>query len=352
MLTQILATSPEVVGFSIIYSSQAFYVSALIDALKSKGIKVVIGGPAVNHNLRSKADAVLANEVEFLQYLTEKEMDHQKLDTSRVLDFSSLPLEEYFVPEVVLPLRSTNTCYYQQCAFCTHHGNLPYMEYALEDILSTIETSGCKYIFFTDDMIHKKRLLQIAELLKPLDVRWMCQLRPTKELDKETLLILYNSGLRHVIWGVESGCDRVLDAMQKGTNTTDAQKVLLDAHEVGIKNGVYIMFGFPTETKEEFLQTIAFLKKNSEIIDIVSTAVFGLQQGARAFDEPLQYGIMRVQLEERSLLDAKVHYEVESGLTNEQVKLLRKKHKGTLEAMDKYPKQMNFFREHLFCLCP
>ena len=62
------------------------------------------------------------------------------------------------------------------------------------------------------------------------------------------------------MWGVESGNDRVLELINKGTNVKDIEKVLEDSHNVGIKNIAYILFGFPTEIKEEFLDTIEFLK--------------------------------------------------------------------------------------------
>lgn len=349
-MEKILEYSPTIVGLSIIYSSQAFYASALIRELQKKGIRVVIGGPAVNHHLREIADATLKNEIEFLEFVVGKKLSHDELNTTMISNFNIIGKNAYFVPELVLPLRTTNTCYYQQCAFCTHHGNAKYFEFPLQNIKESILVSGAKYVFLTDDMIHKQRLLEIATLLKPLNIFWMCQLRPVQELDKQTLKTLYESGLRLVIWGVESGSDRVLQLMRKGTTVKDAELVLRNSHEIGIANGAYILFGFPTETKEEFLETIHFLKRNDEAIDIVSTAVFGLQKGAPAYDHPQDYGIAEITKDHRDYLEPKVHYQPSSGLTQEEAKNMRKKFKGTLERIDKYPKTMNFFREHMLCL--
>ena len=56
----------------------------------------------------------------------------------------------------------------------------------------------------------------------------------------------------------------------KGTNKKDIHDVLKRTHKIGIKNVVYTVFGFPTETKEEFLETIQFLTDNKKYIDLCS----------------------------------------------------------------------------------
>ncbi|MBW3022084.1 cobalamin-dependent protein, partial [Candidatus Woesearchaeota archaeon] len=48
LLNKIKEKKPDIVGFSIVYSSQAFYAYALIKELKRSGIKVIVGGPGVN----------------------------------------------------------------------------------------------------------------------------------------------------------------------------------------------------------------------------------------------------------------------------------------------------------------
>ena len=91
----------------------------------------------------------------------------------------------------------------------------------------------------------------------------MCQLRPTINLTKDTLQLLYDSGLKLVIWGVESGNDRILKIIRKGTNVSDLKVVLKDSFDVGIKNVLYIMFGFPTETEEDIHDTLKFISEIS-----------------------------------------------------------------------------------------
>lgn len=349
MYKLIIEKKPELVALSIVFSSQAFYASALIDRLNKEGIKVVVGGPATNEGLIKKA-IHLKNEVELLEEINGKCDDYEKLIMNEFIDFSVFDLNEYFTKDPVIPVRTSSTCYYGKCAFCTHQQNKSYYEYPLDYIKNTIIKSGAKNFFFIDDMIHKKRLISIANEIKELNIKWSCQLRPGNELDKETLQILFDSGLKSIVWGVESGCDRILNLMKKTTNKKDIAEVLKNSHEVGIINGVYIMFGFPTETKDEYLETIQFLEDNINNIDLVSTSIFGLQKGSVVYEKPDLFGITKIHEEARTILEPKISYEVSAGLTNEQATHLRKRYKKTIEKINKLPKSMNYFREHMFML--
>jgi hypothetical protein len=350
MLRKIVELKPDIVAFSIVYSSQAFYALALINALKTKGIRCVVGGPAAAGKAKDAADAHLKNEVELLEYITGKESDHNSLVCSYIIDFKAFPLKDYFSPSPVIPIKTSSTCYCQQCAFCTHHGKGQYYEYNLDQIGRTVAASGVKHVFIVDDMVSKKRLAELAAVFKPLGISWTCQLKPTKDFDAETLKVLHDSGLKIIIWGVESGCDRILKLMRKGTNKNDVAVVLKSSRCVGIKNMVYIMFGFPTETKEEFIETINFLKDNSENIDLVSTSIFGLQKGAPVFESPCDFGITDIIEEKRTVLEPSIKYKTSSGLSQEDANKCRGRYKRTIESINKYPKLMNFFREHMLCL--
>jgi len=356
LLRQITEQKPDLLAFSVVYSSQAFYAYSFLEEIKRLkeerkiNVTTIIGGPAVNEKLIPLADKFLKNEVEFLQFIEGRIIDHSSLNFSFPLDFSIYNLTAYFTPNPVIPLKTSTTCYYKQCTFCTHYANVPYMEYSLEPIYQTIVKSQQKHFFLIDDMIPSQRLLALAKVLKPLNIKWACQLRPTKDFTYSLLKTLYESGLVAVIWGVESGSQRVLNLMKKGTKKEEVIQVLKDSHQAGIKNVTYIMFGFPTETKEEFLETIGLLKDNQECIDLISTSIFGLQQGAPILENPEEYGIIQITEVERTVLDKKITYNVSSGLTKEEATHLRKRYKKTIENINKYPKTMNFFKEHLLSL--
>ena len=132
MLKKIRDRKPDLILFSLVYSSQAFYAYALLKELKN----VVIGGPAVNDKLRKLAKC-LNNEVELLNYIGEDgkqdaSVKHDELDCNIVPDFSIYNLKDYFCPKPVIPIKTSSTCYYKGCTFCTHFTSQPYCEYDLE----------------------------------------------------------------------------------------------------------------------------------------------------------------------------------------------------------------------------
>jgi radical SAM superfamily enzyme YgiQ (UPF0313 family) len=344
MLDKIKEKKPDIVAFSIVYSSQAFYAYALMKELKN--VLKIIGGPAVNEKLMKIADKTLNNEIELLDFIYGKKPEHNDV----VPDFSHYDLKKYFTPEPVIPIKTSNSCYYRKCTYCSHFSRKPYCEFPLEQIKKTIADSKQKHFFLIDDMIPKKRLLEIAEILRPLNIKWTCQLKPTCDLNFEALKKLRESGLAMVMWGVESGNNRILGLINKGTNAEDIQKVLQDSHKAGIKNIAYILFGFPTETKDEFLDTINFLKNNEQNIDLVSSSVFGLQKNTLIYNNPEKFGIIKITEEQRTVLEPKISYGVSHGLTQKQANKLRRGYKKTMEKINKYPKTMNYFREHMLCL--
>ncbi len=360
---QITSQKPDIVAFSLVYSSQSFYAYALMKELKQQGIKVVIGGPAINESLAKFADACLEDEEDLFNYILKEESktstkekstnpikksSNTEINRKKVLDFTIYKLKDYFTSEIVLPLKTTSTCYYQQCSFCSHHNKRKYEEFSLEDLEQTIKQSKCKYFFIVDDMIHKKRLLELGKIMKKYGAKWMCQLKPTKDLDKETLKELKLCGLDFIIWGFESASNRILDLMKKQTNKIDMAGVIKDSKAAGIKNILFVMFGFPTETKTEFMETLDFLKDNQASIDLISTSVFGLQKDTPTYRHPEQFGIINIIEEKRTVLEPKISYQVKTGLSCEEAKALKKAYKKTLDKFNKYPKEMNFFREHMF----
>tara|TARA_Y100000310_G_scaffold337846_1_gene425965 strand:+ start:168 stop:1391 length:1224 start_codon:yes stop_codon:yes gene_type:complete len=334
LLKEILDKKPDCVAFSFVYSSQVFYGYALLKRLKELGVRTVIGGPAVNDQLRS-----VSVEMSFEDFVAEFGCGANKMDFS---DYNG-----YFVPENVVPVKTTSACYYRRCAFCTHFKD-EYHEFSLDER----SLLGVKKVFVIDDMVKKERLVEISKVFCRLGIEWMCQLKPSIEWDLETLKLLKRNGLKVVIWGVESGNDRVLKLMRKGTNVNDVRKVLESSKKVGIKNVVYVMFGFPTETRDEFLDTVKFLQENEMNIDLVSSSVFGLQKGSYVFENPEMFGIVDVVEKKRTLLSPSFSYTVSSGLQQNEIKELKKKYKKSIANVNKVPKWMNLYREWmLFTSC-
>ena len=302
-----------------------------------------MGGPAVNNKLKEEA-TFLANEVELLHSITKNKDEKYKYDT--IPHFQDFLAEDYFSLALILPLKTTSTCFYQQCTFCTHFAKVPYFESDLNLIEQTIINNKAQYLFFIDDMISTPRLLKLAAILKPLKVKWWCQLRPTKDLVPH-LATLAQAGLSVIGWGFESGSQRILDLIDKGTNIADIQAVFQASHQAGIKNSVQFIIGFPTETKDEFVSTIQFLEKNKDTIDFVSPSLFGLQKGSYIYQHPDEFKIATVNIQNRSVLDEKITFEISEGLNHEQARALRTKYRKSLAKLNKLPAVLNGYKEQM-----
>jgi len=80
---------------------------------------------------------------------------------------------------------------------------------------------------------------------------------------------------------------------------------------------------------------------------LVFTSTLGLQEGLPIYAEPELFGIINVQKYKRTILDPKIVHEVSSGLTRDEVRKLHYRYRKTLANINKYPKEMNFYREHM-----
>ncbi len=349
MVQLILKEKADYVAFSFVYNSQMFYGKALLDELERRGIKCIVGGPAI-HTPQIQHHVHLKNEVELIKYLATQQRglqkyQHEEYNCNTIPDFRDYPNQDYLSLARIIPIKTCSTCFYKLCTFCTHYADVPYLEFNVENIKQTILKSGSKHIYFIDDMISRPRLDALAQMLKTLGVKWWCQLRPTKDLQGH-FQEWHASGLRSLAWGVESANQRILNLMKKGTKVEDIPTVLKESHTAGIKNMVYIMFGFPSETKEEFLDTIRFLQANTASIDLVSTSVFGLQKRSAIYKNPQQFGL-DIKTKQRTILDEKIMYVSARGLQNQEAKELRKKYKLTLRKLNKVPQAFDYFKEQI-----
>ena len=338
MLELILKEKPDTVGFSLVYNSQVFYGLRLIEELEGQGIKCVAGGPAASKPAEGKVP-VMRDEKELLGFLTGKEGRKE----TYAPDFSCYLHDDYLSKEMIFPLRSSFGCSHGACAFCTHHNNIPYSEIRLEQIKQTIRSNRMRNLFFIDDNIPAKRLDELADALAPLNVRWWCQTRPAKDL-LGNFEKLRKSGLTSISFGVESGNQRILDSMRKGTGVEHIQKVLAESHEAGIKNIVFIMFGFPGEDEDSFADTMSLLRNNRENIDIVSASVFGLQEGSYAYEHPEEFGVYGIHRYGTPLGES-IGYKVGDGFSEKQAKVMKESVARELREMNRLPKVFCLLKE-------
>jgi len=114
---------------------------------------------------------------------------------------------------------------------------------------------------FDDDTFTANRLhaQEVARLIKPLGISWVINARANT--DFETLKIMRDCGLRHVVVGFESGNAQILKNIKKGVTKEQALQFAKDCKKLGLSiHGAFIM-GLPGESRETIAETIQFAKE-------------------------------------------------------------------------------------------
>ena len=156
----------------------------------------------------------------------------------------------------------------QRCTFCTartFHGSRwrpRSPEAIVEEIRHVVRSTGVRDVFLQSDVFSQRRAwtAALAEGIAraELGVTWFCNSR-VDTVDAPLLALMKRSGCRLVAFGVESGADRVLEAVHKGATRAQAERALAACRRVGLPSLTYWVFGLPGETEETIGQTIDFI---------------------------------------------------------------------------------------------
>ncbi|GAM10135.1 putative methyltransferase [Geobacter sp. OR-1] len=182
-----------------------------------------------------------------------------------------LPIREYIIPHFKNPyvsIYSSRGCP-SKCTFClwpqTYSGQKmrtrsPQNVY--EEVKWIVDNiPEMRELSFDDDTFSADRnhARAVSELIKPLGISWVINARAN--CDFETLKIMRDAGLRHVVVGYESGSPQILKNVKKGVTRDQAIQFTSDCKKLGISiHGAFIM-GLPGETRETIQDTIEYAKK-------------------------------------------------------------------------------------------
>ena len=125
---------------------------------------------------------------------------------------------------------------------------------------------------------------------------------------------MYKTGCRSIYWGMESGSERLLAMMDKGNTVESSSNTLNRANKAGIRNHLFIIVGFPSETRAELEETVAFLYQHADTVDKVLASGYVLKKGTPIHDQLDRFGIKKIYTE-RSLCNSKIlRYDSAKGL--------------------------------------
>jgi len=116
-----------------------------------------------------------------------------------------------------------------------------------------------------------------------------------KNLEKKILLKMKKAGAAKLIFGLETGSNKMLKFCQKGITSQEAKIRLKWSHEAGIWNGIEIIAGLPYEQEEDIKDTINFINSNSGIIDEIHLNRFKLYPCSSFYVNSEQFGICNIK---------------------------------------------------------
>jgi hypothetical protein len=197
-------------------------------------------------------------------------------------DYEGLLLDQYIsVIELVNPMHSlwsdgrwnkltmAHGCYWGKCTFCDI--SLDYIktyEPATASLLADrmelmIAQTGQNGFHFVDEAAPPALMKALAiEIIKrKLVVSWWANVRFEKSFTRDLCLLLKASGCIAVSGGLEVASDRLLELIQKGITVAQVAKVSQHFNEAGIMVHAYLMYGFPTQTVQETVDSLEMVRQ-------------------------------------------------------------------------------------------
>lgn len=260
------------------------YARRIKDIIKQQnpGIPVIVGGAhpssAPERCLNDGFDIVIAGEGEEALLKAVKENLSEKLiKIPYINDIDRVP----FPARDLIDLRSygydieggeattiitSRGCPFK-CAFCSkdvwqRKVRFHSIDYVFSELQEVISKFGIKYFLFLDDIftLSKRRLIALCQKIAPLKIKWRCY-ASTRTTDMEMLKVMKEAGCVEVGIGIESGSQKILDIVNKGTTVEKNTEFVLRCKAIGLIVNAFIMIGLPGETYETVEVTKRWMEK-------------------------------------------------------------------------------------------
>ncbi|MFH1982639.1 MAG: radical SAM protein [Pseudomonadota bacterium] len=320
----------NLVGISMAFPGQIQPGFSLAYAIKKclPQVHVTVGGPAVTQLMGRFDDARIAEMKGPFDSVVLFEGETALLDLTGMLaagktpppvihgsraadlaglpapDFEGLPLEKYFAPEVVFPYDPTRGCYWGKCAFChyglSHRGTAAYRQRPAGEVTAHLKQMsdrwGARTVYFSQDAFAPAFARQVAAALEETgaDIRWGTDMRPESALTPECCRELKAGGALSVALGIESASPRVIRLIDKGVNLEEMTTAVRNLAAAGIAVEAMCFTEFPTESRKDAQDTLAWIRKMRGDIALFISGRFGLSHGSRVAAEPDAFGIEEI----------------------------------------------------------
>jgi hypothetical protein len=160
-------------------------------------------------------------------------------------------------------------CYWKKCSFCDV--SLDYISRyetasastLVDRIEAVIDETGQTGFHFVDEAAPPKSLKALALELQQRNVAisWWGNIRFEKSFDTELCQQLADSGCIAISGGLEVASDRLLKLMKKGVSVAQVARVTRAFSDAGILVHAYLMYGFPTQTVQDTVDALEYVRQ-------------------------------------------------------------------------------------------
>lgn len=311
---------PKLVAFSVPFPGNLYSAFRCAQYIKQHypSVKTAMGGGFPNTELRSLSDArvfecmdfitlddgetPIENLIEYIEGTRDSSMlkrcfmlqhnevvyvnnslqrDYKQSETGTP-DYTDLLLDQYIsVIEIVNPmhrlwndgrwnkLTMAHGCYWGKCTFCDI--SLDYIK-SYEPLTASLlcdrmeemmNKTGENGFHFVDEAAPPAlmRALAIEIIRRKMVVSWWTNIRFEKSFSRDLCILLKASGCIGVSGGLEVASDRLLELIQKGVSVSQVAKVMKNLSLSGIMVHAYLMYGFPTQTAQETVDSLEMVRQ-------------------------------------------------------------------------------------------
>lgn len=255
-------------------------------------------------------------------------------------DYSDLKLDHYIsVIEMANPMHSlwsdgrwnkltmAHGCYWGKCTFCDV--SLDYIKIyepiaaktIVDRMVQIIAQTGETGFHFVDEAAPPSLMREVAlEIIKRrLVATWWTNIRFEKSFSSDTCRLLAASGCIAVSGGLEVASDRLLQLIKKGVTVEQVAKVTKNFTDAGVMVHAYLMYGYPTQTVQETIDSLEMVRQLFELGVLQSGFwhQFAMTAHSPVGMFPEEYGVIPEQ-NEITFANNDVNFKDKTGINHDQ----------------------------------
>jgi len=301
---EILSFDVEIIGFSIMAPNQIFSLEVIKKIKEKDPNKIIITGGVqapldnahfIDYHIEGEAEETIYKLIKAIKnkgditkingiiIYGQIEGKIKTKERRKLPNLDSLPFPKYedfnlndYVEERIGILGSRGCI--NKCAFCNDWKVWKFYSYKsaeklFNEIKYHVNHNHINKFEFFDLLLNGniKELEKFCDLIinSKMKIEWSGSALIRKEMTFNLLKKMKGAGCVNLVYGLESGSDKIIRWMGKSFTANEAEQVLKDTSKVNITVSINLMVGFPGETKKDFKKTISFIKKNYKCISNV-----------------------------------------------------------------------------------